>query len=112
MYGIGKLICIYFPDKVTISPSHIRNQVLTAGKPGKITCQFEGDPLQIIWDKVGLERLPPNRMLPQDNVLVINSVIPSDAGIYMCNGFDGLVAVTASVNVSVQGMYSKNRYDS
>lgn len=102
-------ILSFILDTVTVSPSHVKNQVLKAGKSGKITCQFEGDPVQIIWDKAGMERLPPSRMLPQDNVLVIKTVVKGDAGVYMCSAFDGLRAIVGSVNVSVQGMLKKLR---
>ncbi|XP_048580646.1 fibrillin-1 isoform X2 [Nematostella vectensis] len=86
---------------VKVSPSHQNQQKLVAGKEGKVICQFVGNPVQIIWDKIGLQRLPPRRMVPDRDSLVIKSVLQEDAGGYMCSAFDGSTAITATVNVTV-----------
>ena len=88
--------------KVKISAAHKRMQILLVHKQGKLTCQFEGDPVSITWEKVGLRSLP-DRMVPRLNKLDIVNVDMSDSGLYKCMAYDGFSKAEAEINVTVSG---------
>ena len=88
--------------KVKISAAHKRMQILPMRKQGKLTCQFEGDPVSITWEKVGLRTLP-DRMVPRLNNLDILNVDMTDGGLYKCMAYDGFSKAQAEINVTVSG---------
>jgi len=92
--------------KVKISAAHKRRQILLVRKQGKLTCQFEGDPVSITWEKVGLRSLP-DRMVPRLNKLNILNVDMSDSGLYKCMAYDGFSKAEAEINVTVSGSDTK-----
>ena len=73
------------------------------GKPGTVYCNFNGNPIQITWSKVGRRKLPARRMIPSGETLSFKKVLKKDAGEYICTAFDGHRTVSASVNVTVDG---------
>lgn len=89
-------------DKVTVSTTHKKKQVLPAYKKGELTCRFEGVPVSIIWQKVGLRTLP-DRMVPRMGRLDILDVGVHDSGMYKCMAYDGFGTAEAKINVTVKG---------
>lgn len=89
-------------DKVTVSTTHKKKQVLPAYKKGELTCRFEGVPVSIIWQKVGLRTLP-DRMVPRMGRLDILDVGVHDSGMYKCMAYDGFGTAEAEINVTVKG---------
>ena len=88
--------------KVKVSAAHKKKQILPAYKQGELICRFEGDPVSITWQKVGLRTLP-NRMVPRMGRLDILNVDMHDSGMYKCMAYDGFSTAEAEINVTVDG---------
>ena len=88
--------------KVKVSAGHKKKQILPLYRQGELSCRFEGDPVSITWEKVGLRTLP-DRMVPRMDKLDILNVDMSDSGLYKCMAYDGYSKAQAEINVTVNG---------
>ncbi|XP_052832935.1 basement membrane-specific heparan sulfate proteoglycan core protein isoform X4 [Octopus bimaculoides] len=90
------------PFIVTISPRSLNVRV---GETASFVCNFgSGHSGSIQWSRSDRQRLSP-RAVVQGGYLTINSVTPSDAGIYTCIGYDdkgGRVSETAELIIKTE----------
>ncbi|KAG7235807.1 hypothetical protein INR49_002194 [Caranx melampygus] len=86
--------------KITTAPNNVQ---VTEGSTAQLPCVVSGENINIGWSRNGVPVRPDGRniLMSSDGTLILNSVKPSDEGMYTCNAYTGIYSVSATAEVRI-----------